>query len=233
VFKKFEKENLFQIMCAGTPAIRPSRGGAMLTKDIVERFQLSLMLCVIAIRNVIEMSGSDIAFLPKSFMRGKSLIDSIFSVSYSPDKEWSWAHVQPVLFVIVSEMLVDWLKHAFITKFNHVRASVYGRYMDVLARDVLIAGSVSGAQRSKRRGVSAALNEETMHLFGGLAETRRRCCSTSRRSLRVAWASRPSRSRASSCEWRRKRSGCLLSRRTTQQTRCPAIGRGRLLSGRD
>lgn len=63
---------------------------------------------------------------------------------------------QPVLFVIVSEMLVDWLKHAFITKFNHVRASVYGRYMDVLARDVLIAGSVSGAQRSKRRGVSQA-----------------------------------------------------------------------------
>lgn len=64
VFKKFEKENLFQIMCA----------------DIVERFQLGLMLTVIALRNMIEMSGSDIAFLPKSFWRGKSLVESIFSV---------------------------------------------------------------------------------------------------------------------------------------------------------
>ncbi|ORY25255.1 eukaryotic membrane protein family-domain-containing protein [Naematelia encephala] len=109
VFKKFEKENLFQIMCA----------------DIVERFQLGLMLTVIALRNMIEMSGSEIAILPKSFMRGKSLVDSILS---------------PVLFVIVSEMVVDWLKHAFITKFNHVRASVYGRFTDVLAKDVLLAG---------------------------------------------------------------------------------------------
>jgi len=64
VFKKFEKENLFQIMCA----------------DIVERFQLALMLSVIALRNMIEMAGSEIAFLPKSFIRGKSLVDSILSV---------------------------------------------------------------------------------------------------------------------------------------------------------
>jgi hypothetical protein len=66
VFKKFEKENLFQIMCA----------------DIVERFQLALMLSVIALRNMIEMAGSEIAFLPKSFIRGKSLVDSILSVRY-------------------------------------------------------------------------------------------------------------------------------------------------------
>ena len=64
-------------------------GGTVLTADIVERFQLSLMLCVIAIRNVIEMSGSDIAFLPKSFMRGKSLIDSIFSVSLARSHSWT------------------------------------------------------------------------------------------------------------------------------------------------
>ncbi|WRT65422.1 uncharacterized protein IL334_002365 [Kwoniella shivajii] len=120
VFKKFEKENLFQIMCA----------------DIVERFQLSLMLSVIALRNMIEMAGSEIAFLPKSFIRGKSLVDSILS---------------PVLFVIVSEMVVDWLKHAFITKFNHVRASVYERFTDVLAKDVLLAGS-SGNSRNRMRG---------------------------------------------------------------------------------
>jgi hypothetical protein len=39
------------------------------------------MLTVIAIRNIIEMAGSDVAYLPKSFIKGKSLVDSIFSVS--------------------------------------------------------------------------------------------------------------------------------------------------------
>jgi hypothetical protein len=49
-------------------------------------------------------------------------------------------------------MLVDWLKHAFIAKFNHVRASVYDRFTDVLAKDVLVAGSSpSGGQDVRRR----------------------------------------------------------------------------------
>ncbi|WVO17929.1 hypothetical protein L204_105627 [Cryptococcus depauperatus] len=131
VFKKFEKENLFQIMCA----------------DIVERFQLSLMLTVIALRNVIEMSGSEIAFLPKSFMRGKSLVESILS---------------PVLFVILSEMVVDWLKHAFITKFNHVRASVYERFTDVLAKDVLLAGHAGSRYRFKGRNHRILLDQSPL-----------------------------------------------------------------------
>ena len=48
--------------------------------DIVERFQLSLMLTVIAVRNLIEMSGSDFAFLPKSFIKGKGNVETILSV---------------------------------------------------------------------------------------------------------------------------------------------------------
>lgn len=52
-------------------------------------------------------------------------------------------------------MVVDWLKHAFITKFNHIRASVYGRFADVLAKDVLAAGSFGDpSRRGKGRNVS-------------------------------------------------------------------------------
>ncbi|KAG6337091.1 hypothetical protein ID866_2002 [Astraeus odoratus] len=119
VFKKFEKDNLFQITCA----------------DIVERFTLSLMLLVVAFRNLIELSGSEFDFsggfvMPKSFgwFRGNNVL---WTISY------------PVLTVLASEMLVDWLKHAFITKFNHIRPSVYERYMDVLCRD-LASGSAVG-----------------------------------------------------------------------------------------
>jgi putative membrane protein DUF747 len=54
--------------------------------------------------------------------------------------------VQPVLTVMISETLVDWLKHAFITKFNHIRPSVYERYKDVLCRD-LASGSRLGARK--------------------------------------------------------------------------------------
>ena len=54
--------------------------------------------------------------------------------------------MQPVLMVMLSETLVDWLKHAFITKFNHIRPSVYERYKDVLCRD-LASGSRLGARK--------------------------------------------------------------------------------------
>jgi hypothetical protein len=50
---------------------------------------------------------------------------------------------QPVVTVMASEILVDWLKHAFISKFNHIRPSVYERYTDVLCRD-LASGSAIG-----------------------------------------------------------------------------------------
>lgn len=64
------------------------------------------------------------------------------------------ADTQPVMFVLASEMVVDWLKHAFIAKFNHVRASVYGRFTDVLAKDVLLAGTIGdGRGRHQKRKV--------------------------------------------------------------------------------
>lgn len=50
---------------------------------------------------------------------------------------------------MASEMLVDWLKHAFITKFNHIRPSVYERYTDVLCRD-LASGSAVGRHGARK-----------------------------------------------------------------------------------
>ena len=61
------------------------------------------------------------------------------------------AHVsilQPVLMVMLSEALVDWLKHAFITKFNHIRPSVYERYKDVLCRDLASGSRLSARKHS-------------------------------------------------------------------------------------
>ncbi|KAF8585992.1 DUF747-domain-containing protein [Ramaria rubella] len=125
VFKKFEKDNLFQITCA----------------DIVERFQLSLMLIAVAFRNLIELSGSEFDFtdshiLPQSF-------------GWSRHGNIVWRIFSPVVTVLVSEIMVDWLKHAFITKFNHIRPSVYERYTDVLCRD-LASGSAVGRRGARK-----------------------------------------------------------------------------------
>jgi hypothetical protein len=132
VFKKIEKENLFQLTCA----------------DVVERFQLWLMLLIIALRNIVELGGLSVpsgdfagpsssggavtnatsgvpfrtfGILPNSFTILPSLVPAQVLV--------------PFLVVLGSEMLVDWVKHAYITKFNAMSPTIYGRYLDVLAKD--------------------------------------------------------------------------------------------------
>lgn len=87
VFKKFEKDSLFQITCAGI-APNPLAPPPQLIPciDIVERFTLALMLLVVAFRNLIELSGSTFNFsegfaLPKSFgwFRGNNVL---WTISY-------------------------------------------------------------------------------------------------------------------------------------------------------
>lgn len=135
VFKKFEKENLFQLTCA----------------DVVERFQLWLMLLIIALRNIVEVGGLSISLNSAlgsgpgspadSFsMQGSSIpLTTGFSIpipkAFTLFPKWTGEVLGPFLIVLGSEMLVDWCKHAYITKFNNVKPNIYGRFLDVLAKD--------------------------------------------------------------------------------------------------
>jgi len=129
VFKKIEKENLFQLTCA----------------DVVERFQLWLMLLIIALRNIVELGGLSItsgdlpgpATPPSNATTGMPLLTfGILPNSFTILPSLFPAQVLvPFLVVLGSEMLVDWLKHAYISKFNATSPSVYGRFLDVLAKD--------------------------------------------------------------------------------------------------
>lgn len=114
VFKKFEKENLFQLTCA----------------DIVERFQLWLMLVIIASRNLVEVGVWSLAGMDSS-----SAGLGVMPKSFTLFPKWTGQVMDPFLIVLGSEMLVDWLKHAYITKFNNTRPSVYERFLDVLSKD--------------------------------------------------------------------------------------------------
>jgi hypothetical protein len=145
VFKKFEKENLFQLTCA----------------DVVERFQLWLMLTIIAFRNIVETGaftswftvGSGFPNQAASFTNSKTTVRSSTSIlpqsfTFLPSTVFTsltgganslLTHLAqvlgPFLIVLGSEMMVDWLKHAYINKFNNTRPAIYGRFLDVLAKD--------------------------------------------------------------------------------------------------
>lgn len=94
VFKKFEKDSLFQITCAGMYVNYQISifSFSLVKSDIVERFSLALMLCMVAFRNLIELSGSEFDFsggfgLPKSFgwFRGNNVLWTISYVGVSPN----------------------------------------------------------------------------------------------------------------------------------------------------
>ena len=130
VFKKFEKENLFQLTCA----------------DVVERFQLWLMLMIIALRNIVEVGGFSLGGSSTSFWGSKDLGSNVTRAnaigggivipkSFTIFPKWTGQVFGPFLLVLGSEMLVDWLKHAYITKFNNTKPAIYGRFLDVLAKD--------------------------------------------------------------------------------------------------
>lgn len=94
VFKKFEKNNLFQ----------------MSNSDIKERFTNYVLLLIVCLRNMEQFS-------------------------WNPDH--LWVLFPDVCMVIASEMAVDVVKHAFITKFNDITADVYSEYRASLAFDLV------------------------------------------------------------------------------------------------
>ncbi|KAK9244808.1 eukaryotic membrane protein family-domain-containing protein [Lipomyces tetrasporus] len=62
VFKKFERENLFQLTCA----------------DISERFQLWVMLLIIGLRNIGEISTSSTGIIPQSWKGMNTIIGAFW-----------------------------------------------------------------------------------------------------------------------------------------------------------
>ncbi|KAJ2084191.1 hypothetical protein H4R24_000264 [Coemansia sp. RSA 988] len=157
VFKKWEKEMLFQIGCA----------------DIVERFQQIVFLFIIILRNLAELSGtglSPLLGLSPSATTTAGTSATVVPTAQSPVSFAtatpsafsplipSWMSMPivnriltPVLMVLGTELLIDWIKHAFVTKLNWIRPEIYSYYIDILSRDM--ACSRSGA---RTRVVSSA-----------------------------------------------------------------------------
>jgi len=93
VFKKFDKNNLFQVSCS----------------DVRERFHLFSLLFIVVVQTMKEYGWKEESF---------------------------WNLAPDCFMVMIVEFLVDWIKHAFITRFNEVPAEVYKNYTIFLAYDL-------------------------------------------------------------------------------------------------
>lgn len=111
VFKKFDKNNLFQVSCS----------------DVRERFHLFALLFVVVIQTMKEYGWKEGARL-EAFQSVR------FAATLCLESFWSLA--PDCLLVLVAELFVDWIKHAFITRFNEVSAEVYKDYTTSLAYDL-------------------------------------------------------------------------------------------------
>lgn len=115
VYKKFDKEGLFQITIS----------------DLVQRFKIFLLLLIIILRNLGSMIGDEPISFVGIFWRvmnlSKPSMKKINSVT-------SWS---PMVSVFTSEIVVDWIKHAYIIKFNRIKPEVYDKFYYIMCRDQL------------------------------------------------------------------------------------------------
>uniref|UniRef100_A0A915JSC1 Uncharacterized protein n=1 Tax=Romanomermis culicivorax TaxID=13658 RepID=A0A915JSC1_ROMCU len=100
VFKKFAKNNLFQMACS----------------DVRERFHYFVLLSVVVVRNMT-------------------------AVDWRP--EHFFEMVPDLILVMIGELLVDWMKHAFITKFNEIPYEVYKDFTITIAYDAAKSRDIS------------------------------------------------------------------------------------------
>lgn len=112
----------------------------------MERYQLSIFLLIITVRNLIELAGTSLFILGPLFPSAAHRF--IFPLNYlghvqipilnaSFPNLWHFL-LEPVFVVLGCEVAVDWLKHAFITKFNNIRPAVYRRFVDVLCKHMAV-----------------------------------------------------------------------------------------------
>lgn len=82
----------------------------MSCSDVRERFHILVLLWVVVIRNMMAVNWK---------------IDHL--IEMMPD----------LAMVVIAEFMIDWLKHAFITKFNEIPAEVYQDFTITIAFDVI------------------------------------------------------------------------------------------------
>ncbi|KAF0312840.1 Protein TAPT1 [Amphibalanus amphitrite] len=136
VFKKFDRNNLLQVACS----------------DIRERFQYCILLMLVVVQTMKEFGWSEAqlwvllpdwciyllcptahlwVLLPNWFM-----LTVVADCLFCPAAQL-WVLLPDCVMVLIAELFVDWVKHAFITRFNEIPADIYREYTLTLAYDLI------------------------------------------------------------------------------------------------
>lgn len=91
---------------------------------------------IIALRNWVELYGplANSSQQMVTTLSIPTLAQLIEMTLNSPDILWNFL-LSPLMSVLFCELLVDWLKHAFVTKFNYIKPTVYSNFVDILCKD--------------------------------------------------------------------------------------------------
>ncbi|KAF0976886.1 hypothetical protein FDP41_004181 [Naegleria fowleri] len=126
VFKRFTKENLFQLACS----------------DVVERFELFWFTLLIIVQNTLRtivdstsapLTGVDLNDFSESSIAQMEGNNSLFA--FLDDKMEEFGQI--FVFMIFAEVLVDTLKHTFVSKFNNINPSTFKLYTLKLCDDLI------------------------------------------------------------------------------------------------
>jgi hypothetical protein len=64
-------------------------------------------------------------------------LHNLYDISWCVNAQFIWDITQSYAMIFATELLVDWLKHAFITKFNNISADYYLQYLRIIQNDAL------------------------------------------------------------------------------------------------
>lgn len=120
VFKKTEREGLFQVSCS----------------DLNERFFIFIMLAIISSRNLLQILINTRS-ISDFFDNLKPNSWSTQLTSWKLLNDWIGLLIGPSIFVIGSEFLVDWLKYAYILRFNRIKPKIFDKFTKILANDFI------------------------------------------------------------------------------------------------
>ena len=121
----------------------------LITLNAAINSESTALLTVLLSNNFVELKGSVFKRYAEQNLFQITCSDiverfelSIFLLLTGMQSKTTWSDFLfgTAAYICASELVVDWIKHIFITKFNRLDTSVYGNYREALSRDLAPRG---------------------------------------------------------------------------------------------
>jgi hypothetical protein len=107
--------------------------------------------------NLFQLCGGDIVERFNGFVFfSLATLQHLQSEQWAASPAWLWRWFELGSLFFVSEFVVDWTKHAFISKFNDIQPDLYSKFSNAMYKDLTVnpSASSSGVQVDRMQVVS-------------------------------------------------------------------------------